>query len=431
MPKMKSTHVDDAAAVGRRLRAARNQAGLSQRALAFPGCSSGYISRIEDGQRIPSLQLLRELGRRLGVSADYLATGDSRAAEASPLTDAQIALRLDEVDEAERLFEAIRAVAVNPAEQADAVEGLAHVAFRKGRVNVAIERFHEAARLAGVLEEERPALADGLARAYAAAGLLAESIALLERCVARYEDDPLQFIRFAGLLSAALTDNGSFAEAERLLAHALNRGRQTSDPYARARLYWSEARLRLQQGQPEEAEHFALRSLELLRSTEDGYALARLLQGLAQIYVDQGRAAEALALLDEGRPLVAASGTPIEIAQYRLEEARALAALGRRDAAAALAMEVSALLGENRSLDAGRAFALLGRIFAELGDTARGHELLELAIEILEERGQTRFLVEAYKDLAAILKDSGDSEGALALLEHALGVQARAGRRLQ
>jgi tetratricopeptide (TPR) repeat protein len=431
MPKMKSTHVDDAAAVGRRLRAAREQAGLSQRALAFAGCSSGYISRIEDGQRIPSLQLLRELGRRLGVSADYLATGDTRAAEASPLIDAQIALRLDEIDEAERLFEAISGSAVNPAERADAVEGLGHVAFRKGRLDTAIERFHEAARLAGVLEEERPGLADGLARAYAAAGLLAESIALLERCVARYEDDPLQFIRFAGLLSAALTDNGSFAEAERLLAHALNRGRQTSDPYARARLYWSEARLRLQQGQPEEAEHFALRSLELLRGTEDSYALARLLQGLAQIYIDQGRAVEALELLEEGRPLVATAGTPIEIAQYRLEEARVLAALGKREAAAALAMEVSSLLGGNRSLDAGRAFALLGRIFAELGDSARAHELLELAIEILEDRGQTRFLVDAYKDLASLLKDSGDSDGALALLEHALGVQAQSGRRLQ
>ena len=75
MPRQKSTHVDDPRAVGARLRAARERSGLSQRQLSFPGCSPAYISRIESGDRIPSLQLLRELGRRLGVSEDWLATG--------------------------------------------------------------------------------------------------------------------------------------------------------------------------------------------------------------------------------------------------------------------------------------------------------------------------------------------------------------------
>ena len=63
MPRQKSTHVDNPAAVGERLKAARERAGLSQRQLSFPGCSPAYISRIESGDRIPSLQLLRELGR--------------------------------------------------------------------------------------------------------------------------------------------------------------------------------------------------------------------------------------------------------------------------------------------------------------------------------------------------------------------------------
>ena len=73
VPRRKSTHVDDPVAVGRRLREARERAGLSQRQLSFPGCSPAYVSRIEAGDRIPSLQLLREMGRRLGVSEDYLA----------------------------------------------------------------------------------------------------------------------------------------------------------------------------------------------------------------------------------------------------------------------------------------------------------------------------------------------------------------------
>lgn len=48
---------------------------MSQRELAFPGCSSAYISRIERGERIPSLQVMREIARRTGVSEQVLAFG--------------------------------------------------------------------------------------------------------------------------------------------------------------------------------------------------------------------------------------------------------------------------------------------------------------------------------------------------------------------
>ena len=68
-------HVDDRLAVGKRLLAARQTAGVSQRDLAFPGCSAAYISRIERGERVPSLQVLRELASRCDVSEAYLAWG--------------------------------------------------------------------------------------------------------------------------------------------------------------------------------------------------------------------------------------------------------------------------------------------------------------------------------------------------------------------
>ena len=108
MPRQKSTHVDSPAAVGERLKDARERAGLSQRQLSFSGCSPAYISRIESGDRIPSLQLLRELGRRLDVSEDYLATGAvDRGVRGAELAQAEVALRLDELDAAEELFQQI------------------------------------------------------------------------------------------------------------------------------------------------------------------------------------------------------------------------------------------------------------------------------------------------------------------------------------
>lgn len=74
----RTPHYDDPVAVGERLHAAREAARISQRELAFPGCSAAYISRIERGERIPSLQVMRELARRIGVSESFLAYGRER-----------------------------------------------------------------------------------------------------------------------------------------------------------------------------------------------------------------------------------------------------------------------------------------------------------------------------------------------------------------
>jgi len=75
LKRPRTPHYDDPIAVGARLHAAREAAGISQRELAFPGCSAAYISRIERGERIPSLQVMRELARRVGISEAELAYG--------------------------------------------------------------------------------------------------------------------------------------------------------------------------------------------------------------------------------------------------------------------------------------------------------------------------------------------------------------------
>ena len=73
--RARTPHYDDPSAVGIRVREARQAANLSQRELSFPGCSSAYISRIERGERIPSLQVMREIARRTSVSEQVLAFG--------------------------------------------------------------------------------------------------------------------------------------------------------------------------------------------------------------------------------------------------------------------------------------------------------------------------------------------------------------------
>lgn len=69
-------HVDDLTALGRRIRQLREARGLTQRELMFDGCSYAYLSRVEQGGRQPSVQVLEELARRLGTTVHYLKTGE-------------------------------------------------------------------------------------------------------------------------------------------------------------------------------------------------------------------------------------------------------------------------------------------------------------------------------------------------------------------
>ncbi|MGQ0838810.1 helix-turn-helix domain-containing protein [Actinokineospora sp.] len=60
---------------GTRLRAARRERGLAQKDLAGPGVSMSYVSRLESGDRVPSLAVVAHLADILGVEPNEL-TGD-------------------------------------------------------------------------------------------------------------------------------------------------------------------------------------------------------------------------------------------------------------------------------------------------------------------------------------------------------------------
>lgn len=101
-------HVDDPISVGRRLKEARLAAGLSQRSLSLPGCSSAYISRLEAGDRVPSLQLLRKLARKLGVDEEYLARGVERVEQTPPeFVEGEVARRLGDFDLARERYQLV------------------------------------------------------------------------------------------------------------------------------------------------------------------------------------------------------------------------------------------------------------------------------------------------------------------------------------
>lgn len=423
MPRQKSTHVDDPAAVGNRLKEARERACLSQRQLSFAGCSPAYISRIESGDRIPSLQLLRELGRRLGVSEDFLATGAEPHGGDTELLEAEVAFRLDDLEKAQRLYEEALARGDDQL-RSQALRGLGELAYRQGEAFKAIDLLEEAISVPGELGQD-PSLAETLGRAYATVGELESAIGVFERGLKRAEEAgaPFEIVRFGVLLAYAFMDTGNLGRAEELLGHALAIGRDSTNPTIRMQLYWSQSKLHIERNDPETAARYARRALELLHLTEDTHRTARAYQLLAHIEIDRGNPEQALELLEEGWPLLERMGNPLERAHFRIEEARALAKLGRAEEAAALAMELTGQLGDALPEDAGRAYGVLGEIFADLGDSARAQELYELAAELLERHNPTRYVVEIYTKLADLHEKQGQKEAAFELMKKALGAQ--------
>jgi tetratricopeptide (TPR) repeat protein len=366
------------------------------------------------------------MGQRLGVSEDYLATGSKAPllSDRNPLlVDAEVALRLDDYDLAGDLYGQALEQARDNFTRADALEGLGHVAYRRGQPKEAIRLLERSLELSRSDPAERPGTTEILARSHAALGGADIAVELLTRCLERFrrENDPVNRVRFAVLLGYALTDSGRFDDAESVLGEGLEAARGVKDPMTRARVLWSQARLRAERGESELAAQYARKALEILRTTEHSHFIAMTHQLLAMIYNDLGRSDEALSVLDEAWPMLQATATPIQIAHYKIEEARARAALGEKEQAAAVAMEAGGSLGDAQPQDAGRAYALLGEIFADLGDTARAEELLELAIEILEAQPPSRYLIAAYKRKAALLRERGNVDEAIALLERGLG----------
>lgn len=434
MPKQKSQHVDDPVAVGLRLRAAREAAGLSQRDLSFSGCSAAYISRIEAGTRIPSLQLLREMGRRLGVTEDYLATGSDTApatAEAQALVDAEVALRLADNDHARELYAAALARAVTPQERGRALAGLGQLAYRDGDIFEAIQKLEEALELLPEGAPERAPHVEALGRAYATGGHVELAVALYERAlaVAVESSNQIEQVRFGVVLSNALIDAGTFGRAEEVLGRVIALTHDTADPLVHARLYWSQSRLHALQNDSAAASLYARRALAIIETTEHTAYSAQAHHMLAAIELDRGNAEEALVLLARAADLLGGDGQRLTRTRIRLEEARALAQLGRTDEAEAVAMEAAGGFADLDPMEAGRSYLLVAGLRADAGDRARAIELYELAAELLS-LAPNRFLVDAYGRLAELFEAEGRKDEALEVLKKAMGAQTAAGRQL-
>ena len=419
MPRSLTTHIDSARDVGRRLREARTKAGLSQRQLAFPGCTAAYISRLEAGARIPSLQMVNQLAARLDVTGSWLATGvDVVVAEPADLVEAEVALRLGELDTAEALYRAH--VDAGDTARATALAGLGQVAFQRGNAKEAVELLEQALALRNGRALVDPGAVDTLGRAYMLIGGLTPSVELFERAVAEAVEAEavLEELRFSVVLANVLIDRGDFSRAETVLARVMRITDESGDPIALARLYWSQSRLHSRRDEPRLAGRYARRALEILERTENDAFVAMAYHLLATTEVEAGNGGEALRLLEYGRELRGGELDGAGEARFGTLEARALMLAGRPADAARTATRA---LGSLESLgpgDRGLTFVALADVFRAAGEGERARHLLEEALDLLHEHRPRRAL-EAARKLAELLEAQGDTAGALAVLKRA------------
>ncbi|MGB2875403.1 MAG: helix-turn-helix domain-containing protein [Gaiellaceae bacterium] len=429
-------HEQTSESLGERLRRLRKERGLSQRDLSEPGVSYAYISRIEAGARQPSVKALRKLAHKLGVSADYLETGNEMRPEDERelrLSEAELKLRLGgDAAESEADFRGLLEEAAEAGDQEAVLRarlGLGEAAARRGDYAQAIEQL-EAPVSEGVLSP----LSHGdvfatLARAYSAIGRPERAVDLMERSLAevreRAVDDVAAEVRFATYLSYALADLRDLAGAREVVQEALVRAEGGADPYSRVRLYWSLARLELMEGNPRTALRQIHRAIGLLEATEDTRQLARAHLFCGETLIDEGDTEAAGPHLQRAERLLGDNADAADLGWLWSEQARQRALSGDHAGAAALAERALEILKGSDPLKVARAHAALAEAHSAAGDMDGADSEYRQAVELFADEGRWQEAASASRAWAQALRGVGRDHEAFEVLDRAADYAAR------
>ena len=180
--------------------------------------------------------------------------------------------------------------------------GLGQIAFRAGRLRQAIRQLELAVELNERHLLRDPGAVESLARAHAATGSLEATIALLEEACeqARQANAEIEVMRFGVLLANALIDSREFQRAQTLLVESIRMAGATRDPLTHARVYWTQSRFHILNGEPGLAARYARRALDIFERTESDSFAAMAYHLLASAELETGEAGEALVHLRRG-----------------------------------------------------------------------------------------------------------------------------------
>jgi tetratricopeptide (TPR) repeat protein len=311
-----------------------------------------YISRIEEGERNPSLRALRLLAEKLGVTLEHLETGREipLALEREyQLASAELELRLGGDGQAEQTLRELAAAEPRNRSSALAHAALGVQAAARGEHEQAIEQL-EAATAAGIRARERPDVYEALAGCYLATGASTKGIALLERCLAATASDPLLQTRYRTQLARALNTGGDAQRARALVEQAAALADEFAAPRLRVYHYRGLAQAAWATGAPEPALAYARRAGALLEALDDAHQLAHSHRLYGELCGLEHEWEQALRHLNRAERLLEQTGDTEQLGAVRAEQAKALAGLGHSDEALARASEAAELLARDQRL---------------------------------------------------------------------------------
>jgi transcriptional regulator with XRE-family HTH domain len=418
-------HVDDPVAVGRRIRQRREQLGISLRQIAGPGCSPGYLSRVERGQRVPSVSVMADLAEKLGVTLEDLGGRDLRTRiPESRLLDLELAARMGGETAAGQVHAALDDAGRlgDRRAQSRLLEVLAHLAAEARRDGEAARLCEEALSSAPgpATSRARPALHETLGRAYAGMGRMDRSIEVLQSALdeaLQAPSDPGLAVRFGVLLASAQTDAGNPDDAYRTLDSVSGFRDVLGDPVALARLEWAISRAYAEDGQVDLAERYARRVVAELDCGEHRQLLGRSHMLLGSILLDRDRHAEADQELRLAADILQRGGAPSpELALLDYERGRSALLDGRLDEADRLARAGLDRTEATEPGTAGMLYMLLAKVALARGELDEGRRLCNEAAAVLRGTVAGHYLDDVWQTLADIEEKAGNLPEALAAL---------------
>ncbi|OGO55195.1 MAG: hypothetical protein A2V85_07915 [Chloroflexi bacterium RBG_16_72_14] len=409
--------------IGRRIRAARTSAGLTQSQLAGDRYTKAYVSALENALVKPSMAAINYLADRLGVPVEQL------IANAAPRwTRLEADLRLaagrwqDALDAYGDLLEDDPAATVRP-------ELLAGRAEAEARLGQATDAVRDAAHAAALFRKQGRAADAVRATYWEAYGLYEmelgdQASSLLDRAMteiaAGLDVDPDLPVRILIALAAVANRDGRPEEALGYLEQARARVPELDDK-RRATFLLSLALSYRQLGDLEAAIETGTRSLAHFRAAESRYEVATLENELALVYVALGSleaarthaevARDAFTRLDDTYSLAHVTDT---ISQVELRAGNAAAAQERATEAA----EIAHATGNRKAEISAR--LSLARAMRANGDLAAAATTLEAAAAVARDLGRRAQLQLVLTEWGAVVAELGDYERAYELSREAL-----------
>lgn len=416
----------DPAELGRRLRVARVAAGMTQAQVAADDITAAYLSRIEDGQRRPEAGLLERMAGRLGVGLHELLTGISadrtRALQLS-LDHAEMSLASG--DHAAALTLASEVLADTETEVAADLKAVA--------LRVQAGAFEAAGDLNGaiVILEELTATptADAnwlrsliaLSRCYRDSGEFARAVAVGDTAAATITELGIEglteAIQLTVTVAAAHHRLGDLDEAMRVCMRALQAAETYDSPVAKASAYWNASVIEnTARGATVLATDMARKALALFEAADDNRNLAKVRAEVASLQLSQDPpdgAAALETLRNAERELAWSGASAWEISLLHITRGRAHLAIGEHAEALDSIQTGLELAPAQAPFLRASADSLKGRIAAAEGRLDDARALYRNAVMELTAAGSDRGAAQLWFDLANLLTEVGDTEGAL------------------